>query len=116
MNDKLPIKTGTWSLIRYRPWHFVLSVAMAIYAFGMRLVPGWLEKSYFDQLNGQAETATSAGSVQAVTLPNALWTLLLLIIGVELSRMVFDILGNWGAAKVRMAGQSLMRINIMKNI
>ncbi len=116
MTNKLAIKTGTWSLIRYRPWHFVLSVAMAIYAFGMRLVPGWLEKSYFDQLNGQAETATSAGSVQAVTLPNALWTLLLLIIGVELSRMVFDILGNWGAAKLRMAGQSLMRINIMKNI
>jgi ATP-binding cassette subfamily B protein len=89
---------------------------MALYAFGMRLVPGWLEKSYFDQLNGQVETAALTGSVQAVTLSNVLWTLLLLIIGVELSRMAFDVLGNWAAAKVRMAGQSLMRINIMHNI
>lgn len=109
--QKLPIKTGTWSLIRYRPWHFALSVALAIYALGMRLVPGWLEKSYFDQLSGQAQTAVSP-----TTLSNALWTLLLLIIGVELSRMVFDILGNWGSAKVRMAGQSVMRLNLMQNI
>ncbi|WP_420642202.1 ABC transporter ATP-binding protein [Candidatus Leptofilum sp.] len=108
MNNNLPIRTGTWSLIRYRPWHFVLSVAMAIYAMGMRLVPGWLEKSFFDQLDGAVDTA--------VSLSNALWTLLLLIIGVELSRMLTDILGNWGAAKVRMAGQSVMRINILKNI
>ncbi|GJM41025.1 MAG: HlyB/MsbA family ABC transporter [Ardenticatenaceae bacterium] len=116
MNNKLPIKTGTWSLIRYRPWHFVLSVAMAIYAFSMRLVPGWLEKRYFDELEGAVDTATASGSLQADILPNALWTMLLLIIGVELSRMLTDILGNWGAAKVRMAGQSVMRINIVKNI
>lgn len=108
MTNKLAIKTGTWALIRYRPWYFVSSTAMAIYAFGMRLLPGWLEKSYFDQLDGAAETA--------VSLPNTLWTLLLLIIAVELSRMVADILGNWAAAKVRQAGQSLMRINIMGNV
>jgi ATP-binding cassette subfamily B protein len=106
MTNKLAIKTGTWSLIRYRPWHFGLSLLMALYAFGMRVVPGWLEKSYFDQLEGAA----------ASTLANGLWTLLLLIIGVELSRMVFDIVGNWGAAKVRMAAQSLMRINMLQNI
>ncbi|WP_420631187.1 ATP-binding cassette domain-containing protein [Candidatus Leptofilum sp.] len=108
MNEKLAIKTGTWSLIRYRPWHFALSVTLAIYALGMRLVPGWLEKSFFDQLN--------ASSANTATLSNALWTLLLLIIGVELSRMVMDILGNWGAAKVRMAGGSLMRRNVMHTI
>ncbi|MCB8928228.1 MAG: ABC transporter ATP-binding protein [Ardenticatenaceae bacterium] len=108
MNNKLPIKTGTWALIRYRPWHFVLSMAMAIYAFGMRLVPSWLEKSFFDQLEGQATNVNS--------LSNTLWTVLLLIVAVELSRMVTDILGNWGAAKMRMAAQSLMRINLLQNI
>ena len=112
MSDKLAIKTGTWSLIRYRPWHFILSVTTAVYVFGMRLVPGWIEKNYFDQLNSQAAVGVSASS----TLPNALWTLLLFIIGTELSRMVLDILGNWGAAKVRMAGQSLMHTNILHNI
>jgi ATP-binding cassette, subfamily B, bacterial len=104
MANKLAIKTGTWSLIRYRPWHFFFSVATAVYTFSMRLVPGWLEKSYFDQLN----------SGDALT--NSLWTLLLLIIGVEISRMVLNVMGDWAAGKVRLAGQSLMRSNIMHNI
>ncbi len=116
ITHKLPIKTGAWALIRYRPWHFALSVVLMTYALGMRLVPGWLEKSYFDQLSGAAETATSTGSVQAVTLSNTLWTLLLLFIGVELSRMAADLVAHWGSAKVRMAGQSLMRVNLMQNI
>ncbi|MAU01835.1 MAG: ABC transporter ATP-binding protein [Anaerolineaceae bacterium] len=111
MTNKLAIKTGTWSLIRYRPWHFFLGVSLEIYVMAMRLVPGWLEKSYFDQLNSQVETAASPA-----TLSNALWTLLLFIIAVELSRMVTNIVGNWGSAKVRMAGQSLMRINLMQSI
>jgi hypothetical protein len=36
MNEtlKLSIKTGTWALIRFRPWHFVLSVGLMTYAFG----------------------------------------------------------------------------------
>ena len=109
MINKLPIKIGTWSLIKYRPWHFVLSILMAIYAFGMRLVPGWLEKSYFDQLN---DSSTSLEG----TLSNALWSLLLFIIAVEISRMILNVLGDWSAAKVRMAGQSLMRSNIMRTI
>jgi ATP-binding cassette subfamily B protein len=113
MNEthKLSIKTGAWALIRYRPWHFGLSVVLMTYALGMRLVPGWLEKSFFDQLNVQAETAVSA-----TTLANALWTLLLLLVSVELSRMVADIVAHWGSAKVRMAGQSLMRVNVMHRI
>jgi ATP-binding cassette subfamily B protein len=113
MNEthKLSIKTGTWSLIRYRPWHFVLSVVLMTYALGMRLVPGWLEKSFFDQLEGMGDTAVSP-----TTLSNALWTLLLLLVSVELSRMVADIVAHWSSAKVRMAGQSLMRVNVMRSI
>jgi hypothetical protein len=76
---------------------------------GMRLVPGWLEKSFFDQLEGMGDTAVSP-----TTLSNALWTLLLLLVGVELSRMVADIAAHWASAKVRMAGQSLMRQNVMR--
>ncbi|MBK8902155.1 MAG: ABC transporter ATP-binding protein [Anaerolineaceae bacterium] len=111
MTNKLAIKTGAWALIRYRPWHFGLSVVLMTYALGMRLVPGWLEKRYFDQLEGMGETAVSP-----TTLANALWTLLLLLVGVELSRMVADIVAHWGSAKVRMAAQSLMRVNVMQNI
>ncbi|MCB8976155.1 MAG: hypothetical protein H6657_01870 [Ardenticatenaceae bacterium] len=56
MNNQLPIKTGTWSLIRYRPWHFALSNGDSL-CFGMRLRGSWLEKA-FDQ-RGQATAVVS---------------------------------------------------------
>ncbi len=45
-----------------------------------------------------------------------LWSLLALIVVVEISRMVGDVTGNWGSAKLRMTGQSLMRKNITENV
>ena len=103
-NDHLPITTGTWSLIRFRPWAFLTGVIFISYAFVVRLVPAWLEKTYYDQLTGNIESSVT------------LWTLLALIVVVEISRMVGDTTGNWGSVKVRMAGQSLMRKNITENV
>ena len=104
MTNKLSIASGTWSLIRFRPWAFLIGVVFISYAFMMRLVPAWLEKLYYDQLTGEIETSVT------------LWTLLALIVVVEISRMVGDTTGNWGSVKVRMAGQSLMRKNITENV
>jgi len=103
-NDHLAIKTGTWSLVRFRPWAFLTGVVFISYAFMMRLVPAWLEKTYYDQLTGDIESSVT------------LWTLLALIVVVEMTRMVGDFTGNWGSVKVRMAGQSLMRKNIAENV
>ena len=98
MNEnKLSITTGTWALIRFRPWVFMTGVVFISYAFVMRLVPAWLEKIYYDQLTGEVETSVT------------LWTLLALIVVVEITRMVGDVAGHWGSAKTRMAGQSLIR-------
>ncbi len=101
---QLSVWRGTWALIRYRPGFFWLSVTAAVYAFGMRTVPGWLQKMFFDRLTG--ETAVS------FNLP----TILALIIAVEASRMIVDAGGNLAAAKVRLAGQALLRKNVVQNI
>ncbi len=102
--QKLPIKTGTWSLIRFRPGFFLLNLIFVSYFLATRLAPAWLQKTYYDDLTG------SAGS----TLP--LWGLLALIVLVEFSRMAASMIGEWGAVKVRMGGQSLMRKNIVQTI
>ncbi|MFO7683520.1 MAG: ABC transporter ATP-binding protein [Chloroflexota bacterium] len=105
MNEKrLSIKTGTMALIRFRPWAFLIAVVFTTYAFVTRLAPAWLQKTYYDQLTGSIETSVT------------LWTLLALIVVVELSRMASDTAGYWGSAKLRMAGQSLMRKNITENV
>lgn len=100
----LPIKTGTWSLIRFRPGWFLLNLIFVSLFIASRLVPGWLERQYYDGLTGARETAVS------------LYAILGLIILVELGRMASDTLGEWGGAKVRLGGQSLMRTNILRNI
>ncbi|MBE2220609.1 MAG: ABC transporter ATP-binding protein [Anaerolineae bacterium] len=107
---RLSIKTGTMALIRFRPWAFVIAVVFTTYAFVMRLVPAWLEKTYYDQLTGDM-IATSTGSVAV-----PMWSLLALIVVVEMSRMASDTVGYWGSAKLRMAGQSLMRKNITETV
>lgn len=104
MTNKLSIKTGTWSLIRFRPWAFLAGVVFMSYAFVMRLVPAWLERTYYDQLTGDSDSSVT------------LWTLLALIVLVEMTRMAGDVAGHWNNAKVRMAGQSLMRKNITENV
>ncbi|MCA9928670.1 MAG: ABC transporter ATP-binding protein, partial [Anaerolineales bacterium] len=111
-NLQLSVWRGTWALICYRPGFFWLSVAAAIYAFGMRTVPGWLQKLFFDRLTGDAATSTSLSAGVGFNLT----TLLALIIAVEASRMVVDAGGNLAAAKVRLAGQALLRKNVVQNI
>ena len=101
---QLSIRRGTWALIRFRPWAFWGSVAFACYSFGARLLPGWLEKSVYDQLTGEAAGVTPV------------YLLLALLVVTEAIRLGADVGGNWNAAKVRMAGQSLMRQNITANV
>jgi len=101
---KLPIKTATWSLIRYRPRYFWYSVIAAIYAFTTWGALGYFQKLFFDRLTGEAEVG--------LNLP----TILTLFIVVELSRMVMNVSGDRAAAQVRLAGQALLRKNITQNI
>jgi len=101
---KLPIKTATWSLIRYRPRYFWYSVIAAIYAFTTWGALGYFQKLFFDRLTGEAEVG--------LNLP----TILTLFIVVELSRMVMNVSGDRASAQVRLAGQALLRKNVTQNI
>ncbi len=104
MNHQLSIKTGVWSLIRFRPGWFMLNLVFVSLFIVTRLVPGWLEKQYYDGLTGE------------VSLPISLYAVLGLIVLVELGRTAVNLLGEWGSERVRTAAQSLMRLNLVQNI
>ena len=50
MSKPLPIKTGTWELIRFRPFYFNLGLWLGALFIISRLLPAWLKKNYYDQL------------------------------------------------------------------
>jgi ATP-binding cassette subfamily B protein len=100
----LSIKSGVWSLIQFRPGWFLLNLIFVSLFIATRLIPGWLEKQYYDGLTG------------AVTLPISLYAVLGLIVLVEVGRTAVNLLGEWGSERVRTAAQSLMRANMVQNI
>ena len=106
---QLSIVQGTWSLIRFRPGFFLMNMLFVVYALATRLVPGWLEKQYYDQLTTQSDFADG-------TAIGGLWGILGLIIAMEVSRMGANVIGEWAGMRVRNAGGSLMRKNIVHNI
>lgn len=101
---RLSIPRGTWALIRYRPGHFLLSVLGTTFYISTQLVPGWVEKLFFDQLTGAAEVGRSLSGI------------LLLLLIVELMRAIVDIVAQWAEAYVREEGGSLLRANVVRNI
>lgn len=103
-HNQLPIWHGTWSLIRYRPGVFLLNLIFVSLFIASRLIPGWVQKLFFDGLSGE----TSVGF--------NLWTLLAFLVLIQAGRMGSSVLGEWGGEKVRLAGQGLMRKNIVQNI
>lgn len=103
-NNPLSVWKGTWALIRYRSGFFWLSCLMAVYVFTTRGAIGWLQKLFFDRLTGDAQVNVD------------LWLILTGIVAIEASRMVLDTIGSWSAAKVRLAGQALLRKNVVQNV
>ncbi|MCI0397119.1 MAG: ABC transporter ATP-binding protein/permease [Chloroflexi bacterium] len=102
--NQLPVFKGTWSLIRFRPGYFAVNMLGQGYFIAMRLVPGLLVQRFFDRLTGEAPATVN------------LWTLLALLLTVEASRMVANLLGNWGGASVRNVNGVLLRSNIVRNV
>jgi ATP-binding cassette subfamily B protein len=100
----LSIPRGTWALIRYRPGHFLLSLLATTFYISTQLVPGWVEKLFFDQLTGAADVGRSLSGI------------LLLLLVIEVMRAVVDVVAQWAEAHVRGAGGSLMRANIVHNV
>jgi ATP-binding cassette, subfamily B, bacterial len=99
----LSIPRATWALIRFQPGYMTLAVLGTASFIILRLGPGLILQRFFDQLTGAATAATS------------LWTLLALLVGVELVRMIANISGAWSEAVVRNNNAVLLRHNIIAN-
>lgn len=104
INPKLPIFTATWSMIRFRPWYFAGNLVFSLGYFLLRLVPGLIIQQLFDQLTNAAPAEIG------------LWTLLSLIVAVELARMVLTLLSGWNEAMLRDTGGILLRTNVVRNV
>jgi ATP-binding cassette, subfamily B, bacterial len=99
----LSVPRATWALIRFQPGYMALAVLGTASFIVLRLGPGLLLQRFFDQLTGAATAVTS------------LWTLLALLVGVELVRMIANISGAWSEAVVRNNNAVLLRHNIIDN-
>lgn len=105
--SQLSIRRGTLALIRAQPGIFLLAMFGGIFFFGTRLVPGWIEKLYFDRLTlGVAAEAHSL----------SLGTLLGLLLAVEVVRSLVDYGGKMSETLLRNRGGSLMRANVVRNL
>jgi ATP-binding cassette subfamily B protein len=100
----LNVWRGTWALIRYRPGYFLLNLIGGIGYLSTQLVPGWLEKQYYDGLTGEASLRIS------------LALLLVIYALVEIGRVGLEFMRTTGGVQVRNAAGSLMHTNVMRNV
>jgi ATP-binding cassette subfamily B protein len=100
----LPTMRATWRLIRYRPGFFIINVLFLTYAVTTRLLPGWLMQTVLDDLTGSAPANVG------------LWSLIALILVVEVTRVAAKLASTWGETHVRYLSGALMRTNILRNV
>jgi ATP-binding cassette subfamily B protein len=100
----LPTMRATWRLIRYRPGFFIINVLFLTYFVTTRLLPGWLMQTVLDDLTGSAPATIG------------LWSLIALILGVEVTRIAANLASTWGETHVRYLSGALMRTNILRNV
>jgi ATP-binding cassette subfamily B protein len=103
-STRLPIFKGMGSLIRFRPGFFLINLIFGIYYLVSQLVPGLVVQRYLDTLTGVNPAAVG------------LVTLLVLLLVVALSRMVGEIISEWGGWHVRTTAGKLMMVNVMANV
>ncbi|MEZ4642455.1 MAG: ABC transporter ATP-binding protein [Chloroflexota bacterium] len=100
----LSVWRGTWALIRYRPGFFLANVIFETVFITSRLLPGWMEKLFYDKLTGTTETAVT------------LWGILGIFLLIEIGRLSSTVVGSWGGMQLRTTAASLMRKNIVQAI
>ena len=93
-----------WSLIRYRPWLYLLAIIGDTCFFMGRLAFGLVLQAIFNMLSIQTSATLS------------LWLLLVLQVGIALARTFTD-LAEWrGVAILNFSMQSLLRRNLLERI
>lgn len=95
---------ATWKLITYRPGFFLINLLFLTYFVALQLVPGLLMQTVFDDLTG------------AVPARFDIWTLIALMVAIELTRIVANVASTYGETRVRQLGGALLRVNILHNV
>ena len=102
--DSLPVFRGTWTLIRYRPWYFVVNLVFGVLFIVTGLLPGLISRRFFDELTGASPATFGIGA------------LLGLLVAVQLGRMIASIFEEWSGWSVRGVNGVLLQVNFMRNI
>ena len=94
---------ATWKLIAFSPGPFLLYTLLWTFFLASQLVPGLIIRAIFDDLTGA--TTTRLG----------FWTLIALLVGVQMSRLVANVVKRYGEETFRYTVQALLRRNIVVN-
>jgi len=89
-----------WQMMRYAPWPLLLLIAGDVLFFGLRVVPGLIEKAAFDSLTGAAPVQLSIPALIA------------LYVSVELGRAVAFLGDAWGGWTFRGVVCTLLQRNL----
>jgi ATP-binding cassette subfamily B protein len=93
-----------WQIVRHRPWVYgTLTIALGLFLVG-RLVPGLLEREFFDALTHP----TTAGLNP--------WSVVALMVSLELARLTASLVAAATEATVQYSGAGLVRQNLMRRI
>ncbi len=103
-SPSLSVLRGTWSMIRFRPVYLLVNLLLGVAFLSTQVVPGWLQKLFFDDLIGVREITAN------------LWLIPGLILLVEVARSVVETAEEWGGSQVRHSGYALLRKNIVQNV
>ena len=93
-----------WGLIRSQGWVFTIHSLFTLILFAGQVVPGLLEKLFFDTLTHQAPVTWGV------------WGLIALVVGVEVARIGVAASAEWYGWTFRFLVSTLMRRNIFASI
>ena len=103
-----PAAMRTWPfmgrLMRYAWLPFTVHSMFHLLFYGLRVVPGLIEKRVFDQVTGAAPATLS------------LWTLVALYISVEFGRLGLSFGSVWGGWTFRYVTAALLRRNVLASL
>jgi ATP-binding cassette subfamily B protein len=96
--------TVLWQLVRRRPWVYLATLACWNVFLVGRLVPGLFERAFFDSLTGQARAVLSP------------WTLIALVVSLELARLVSMIGAGWAEVTFQFSSGASLRADLVRKL
>jgi ATP-binding cassette subfamily B protein/ATP-binding cassette subfamily C protein len=93
-----------WCLLRYNPKLYSIDSFFWILIMGLPAVPGLIVREFFDTLTGESKLGFSA------------WTLIALLLAVDLARLVVLFAGRFTKTQHRFTMSSLLRRNLLEGI